>query len=167
MGLVGAILFSDNADTIGLVGTADGVRGGDLAQAVPPRERAAFLRSIRGRAYDRDAFNCWHLAGLVQATLFGRLLPVADPALVADVRARARVLATHPARADWREVTTPVDGALVLMGKTHGAEEHAGTWLSEDGGLILHTDEPHGVALDPPLELAAAHRWRLTYLIPV
>ncbi len=99
--------------------------------------------------------------------LFGRLLPVADPALVADTRERARVLAVHPARAAWQPIATPVDGALVLMGKTAGAETHAGTWLAEDGGLILHTDEPHGVALDPPLELAAAHRWRLTYLIPV
>lgn len=130
-------------------------------------ERAAFLRSLRGRAYDRDAFNCWHLASLVQATLFGRLLPVADPALVADTRERARVLAGHPARAAWQPIATPVDGALVLMGKVPGAETHAGTWLAEDGGLILHTDEPHGVALDPPLELAQAHRWRLTYLIPV
>lgn len=129
-------------------------------------DRAAFLRSIRGRAYDRDTFNCWHLASLVQATLFGRLLPVADPALVADTRERARVLASHPDRGAWQPIATPVDGALVLMGKVPGAETHAGTWLAEDGGLILHTDEPHGVALDPPLELAQAHRWRLTYLIP-
>ncbi|OAS22188.1 hypothetical protein [Methylobacterium platani] len=130
-------------------------------------ERADFLRSVRGRAYDREAFNCWHLASLVQAALFGRLLPIADPALVADTRERARVLASHPTRAEWREVAVPVDGALVLMGKAAGAETHAGTWLAEDGGLILHTDEPHGVALDPPLELAQARRWRLTYLIPV
>ncbi|MFD0938993.1 hypothetical protein [Methylobacterium trifolii] len=82
------------------------------------------------------------------------------------MRERARVLACHPARAAWRTISAPVDGALVLMGKVAGAETHCGTWLAEDGGLILHTDEPHGVALDPPLELAQSRRWRLNYLIP-
>ncbi|KQP36701.1 hypothetical protein [Methylobacterium sp. Leaf100] len=130
-------------------------------------DRAAFLRSVRGRPYDRASFNCWHLASLAQAVLFGRTLPAGDPGLVADLRARARILATHPVRAAWRAIPKPVDGALVLMGRVPGAETHAGTWLSEDGGLILHTDEGHGVALDPPLELAQARRWRLTYLIPL
>ena len=137
--------------------------------AIPPcspEARRAFLRSLRGRPYDRTAFNCWHLAGLVQATLAGRTLPAADPLLVSDLRARARVLATHPVRSEWVTVPRPVDLALVLMGRTAGAETHAGTWLAEDGGLILHTDEPHGVALDPPLEIAQARRWRITYLVP-
>lgn len=122
---------------------------------------------MRGRAYDRLAFNCWHLAALAQATLFGRALPAGDSDLVADLRARARVLATHPVRCEWVAIPTPVDGALVLMGKVPGAETHAGTWLAEDGGLILHTDEPHGAALDPPLEIAQARRWRITYLVPL
>ena len=76
------------------------------------------------------------------------------------------MLATHPVRADWMTIPRPVDLALVLMGKTAGAETHVGTWLAEDGGLILHTDEPHGVALDTPLEIVQARRWRLTYLVP-
>jgi len=75
-------------------------------------------------------------------------------------------MADRPERGDWRAIPAPVDGALVLMGRTAGAETHVGTWLAEDGGLILHNDEPHGVALDPPLELAAARRWRLVYLVP-
>ncbi|MFE1598179.1 glycoside hydrolase [Methylobacterium sp. ID0610] len=129
--------------------------------------RADFLRAVRGKPYDRDALNCWQLASLTQWTLFGRVLPVADPALVADVRERVRVLATHPERANWREIAAPVDGALVLMGRGPGKEEHCGTWLADDGGLILHTDEPHGVVLDPPLEIVQARRWRLTYLVPV
>ncbi len=129
-------------------------------------DRQAFIRSVRGRAYDRERLNCWHLAALAQAELFGRVLPAADPALVADIRARARAMAEHPARTEWRAVGLPVDGALVLMGRVAGAETHCGVWLAEDGGLILHTDERHGVVLDPPLELAAAKRWRLTYLTP-
>ncbi|SOR26825.1 NLP/P60 protein [Methylorubrum extorquens] len=127
---------------------------------------AAFLRRWRGTTYDKTERNCWWLAALAQAELFGRTLPAADPALVADIRARAESMATHPARAEWREIETPVDGALVLMGKVSGAETHCGVFLAQDGGLILHTDERHGVVLDPPLELAAARRWRLTYLIP-
>ncbi|UYW24989.1 hypothetical protein OKC48_17115 [Methylorubrum extorquens] len=71
-------------------------------------------------------------------------------------------MATHPDRAEWSEVAIPVDGALVLMGKVVGAETHCGVYLAQDAGLILHTDERHGVVL----ELAAAKRWRLTYLIP-
>lgn len=121
---------------------------------------------MRGRAYDRADLNCWQLASLTQWTLFGRVLPAADPSLVDDVRERARVLATHPERARWREVESPTDGALVLMGKVVGREDHCGTWLANEGGLILHTDEPHGVVLDPPLEIVQARRWRLTYLIP-
>lgn len=131
-----------------------------------PEARRAFLGSLRRRPYDRVSFNCWHLASLAQATLAGRVLPAADPLLISDLRERARVLASHPVRSEWVEIPVPVDLALVLMGKTAGAETHAGTWLAEDGGLILHTDEPHGVALDPPLEIAQARRWRITYLVP-
>ncbi|MCJ2009811.1 glycoside hydrolase [Methylobacterium sp. J-092] len=130
-------------------------------------DRALFLAGLRGLAYDAEIFNCWHLAGLVQDRLFGRALPIAAPGLVADVRARARAMAEHPARADWQPVARPVDGALVLMGKVEGAETHAGTWLAEQCGVILHNDEGHGVVFDSPLELAAARRWRLTYLVPV
>lgn len=129
-------------------------------------DRRAFLAGLRGRAYDRERLNCWHLAALAQAELFGRVLPAADLALVDDLRARARVLAEHPARLNWCEVVQPVDGAFVLMGRLAGAETHCGVWLAEDGGLILHTNERHGVVLDPPLELAAAQHWRLTYLVP-
>lgn len=103
---------------------------------------------------------------MAQATLAGRLLPTAEPLLITDLRERARVLATHPVRSEWMAIPRPVDCAMVLMGRVAGAETHAGTWLAEDGGLILHTDEPHGVALDPPLEIAQARRWRITYLVP-
>jgi hypothetical protein len=129
-------------------------------------DRIIFLRRWRGTPYDKAERNCWWLAALAQAELFGRALPAADPALVADLRARAETMATHPARAEWREIPAPEDGALVLMGKVAGAETHCGVYLAQDGGLILHTNERHGVVLDSPLELAAARRWRLTYLIP-
>lgn len=126
----------------------------------------SFVSRLLNCSYNKYDKNCWWLASLAQAELFGRSLPAADPALVADIRARAVSLATHPARADWREVSVPEDGALVLMGRVAGAETHVGTFLALDGGLILHTDERHGVVLDPPLELAAAKRWRLIYLVP-
>ncbi|KQO89160.1 hypothetical protein ASF36_23635 [Methylobacterium sp. Leaf90] len=93
-------------------------------------DRIIFLCRWRGTPYDKDERNCWWLAALAQAELFGRALPAADPALVADVRARAETMATHPARAEWREIPAPVDGALVLMGKVAGAETHCGVYLA-------------------------------------
>ena len=129
-------------------------------------DKIAFLRCCRGTAYDKVERNCRWLTALAQAELFGRALPAADSALVADIRPRTETMATRPARAEWREIPAPVGGALVLMGKVAGAETHCGVYLAQDGGLILHTDERHGVLLDPPLELATARRWRLTYLIP-
>jgi hypothetical protein len=62
-------------------------------------DRIIFLRRWRGTPYDKAERNCWWLAALAQAELFGRALPAPDPALVADVRARAETMATHPARA--------------------------------------------------------------------
>ncbi|GMA76356.1 hypothetical protein GCM10025880_27730 [Methylorubrum aminovorans] len=70
-------------------------------------DRAAFLRRWRGTPYSKAERHCWWLSSLAQAELFGRTLPTADPALVADVRARAETMATHPARAEWREIPTP------------------------------------------------------------
>nr|WP_210302093.1 glycoside hydrolase [Methylobacterium brachythecii] len=124
------------------------------------------MRRWQGTPYDRLGRHCWWLASLTQAELFGRLLPAADPTLIADIRDRARMLAGHPVRQEWISVPQPVDGAVVLMGKTSGAETHVGTFLAIGAGMIWHTDEGHGVVLDPPLELAAARRWRLNYIVP-
>ena len=102
----------------------------------------------------------------MQARLFGRTLPGAERALVEDMRARARALASHPERARWREIPAGTDGALVLMGRVAGRGTHCGVFLAEDGGGIWHTDAPHGVVADWPLELSAARGWRLSYFVP-
>lgn len=129
-------------------------------------DRAEFLRKWRGTPYDEVERNCWWLLALAQAELFGRYLPCVDPGLVGNLRERARVMATHPLRGEWVQVSRPEDGAAVLMGRTPGMETHCGIYLKDDGGLILHTDVAHGVVVDPPADLAFAMRWRLLYLIP-
>lgn len=129
--------------------------------------RAGLLSGLRGTPYDRERRHCWWLASLLQRELFGRSLPLATPDLIADPRARALALASRPERAGWGEVAAQ-DGALVLMGRVPGRETHCGVYLSDSaGGRIWHTDAPHGVVADWPLELARARGWRLTYLLPV
>jgi hypothetical protein len=129
--------------------------------------RVAYLAALRGLPYDRRERHCWWLASTLQRDLFGRALPLATPDLVADPRARAAALATRPERARWHELGGPADGALVLMGRTAGRETHCGVYLAaSDGGAVWHTDAPHGVVADWPLELARARHWRLTYLLP-
>ncbi|MCJ2009185.1 glycoside hydrolase [Methylobacterium sp. J-092] len=132
-----------------------------------PADRPAFLAGLRGTPYDRAERHCWWLASLLQAALYGRELPGAERRLVDDPRARAAALASHPARSRWQRVSRPVDGALVLMGRVAGRETHCGVYLAEGGGRIWHTDRPHGVVADAPLELAAARGWRLAYFVPV
>lgn len=129
-------------------------------------ERSTFIRSQLGLPYDKFEFNCWHFLLLVQATLAKRILPGAQPALIADIKQRAKVLVSHPERQGWLEVGEPVDLAVVLMGRSINRDVHVGTYVIENGGSIFHNDEKHGVVLDSPLEIEQARRWRVSYFVP-
>lgn len=128
-------------------------------------DRAAFLAGLRRRPYDRVTFNCWHAASLIQGELFGRALPLVEIEGLA-FRDRVDAFRSHPERRAWCEISAPIDGAFVLMGRARGREHHCGVWLAEGGGRIWHGDEPHGVIDDFPLELAQSRRWRLSYHCP-
>lgn len=126
--------------------------------------RAAFIASLIGTPYARAGRHCWWLAGLVQAELFGRALPV-GPEISPHRRERARLLSGHPERARWACFDLPEDGDLVLMARAPGRDIHCGVYLADRLGVI-HTDEPHGVVVDTPLELEQIRRWRLSYYRP-
>lgn len=130
-------------------------------------DRTAYVRSLLGRPYDKAVANCWHLVVEVQRELFGRELPSATDEAIHSERERAALMTTSPARLDWREVETPQDGALAFLGRVPSRPIHAGVYLSEGGGVILHSDAPHGAVLDSPVELTRSRRWRVLYMVPV
>lgn len=125
-------------------------------------DRATLIAELLGTPYDRQDRNCWWLVATVQRELYGRELPIAP---YADRNERARILGSHPERARWIQVGQPADGAVVLMARVAGKDIHAGVFLA-DRRAVIHTDEPHGVVLDTPLELEQSRRWRLTFYQP-
>ena len=130
-------------------------------------DRAAFLADLLGTPYDADERHCWWLTRLVQLHLFGRTLPFVGATAVAHPRYRAGLFASHPERGNWHEISRPVDGAVAMMGLNRLHDIHAGVYLvTAGGGRIIHTDEPHGVVLDIPMEMAAVRTWRIAYFVP-
>ncbi len=126
---------------------------------------ADYVNNILGMAYDAIEFNCWQCVQKIQADLFGRILPsvVLD---ITDRRAVLHAFETHePEAHGWIESPTPVNGAVVMMAK-RTLTAHAGVFLSLDEGIIVHCDQPHGVAVERPLELQVRCWGRLQYFIP-
>lgn len=109
--------------------------------------------------------NCWALVRDVQRDLFGRILPEVPATLAAGtVQALAAAFARHPERDNWREVTTPVDGAIALMAR-RSADVHCGVYLTTPQAGIVHRDEAQGVRYEPVLTLG--FYWhRIRYFVP-
>ncbi len=130
---------------------------------------AAFVDGLIGRAYEPQGLHCWALVRLAQQALFGRELPLV---LGAPERKRELVelMARRHGHPGWREVDSAEHGAVVFMTRRgHGPSRsaiHAGTYLTIDGGGILHTDEPHGVVFETPAELTARNWADLSFHIP-
>jgi hypothetical protein len=110
-------------------------------------DQIAVVRGLLGKPYDRDGYTCWHAVEEAQALLFGRRIAVAVPPGLSTL-AQMRLIESHPERARWRRAEAPSAGAIVMMTKV-AREMHAGVFLDLDGGLVLHCDAPHGVALEP------------------
>ena len=127
-------------------------------------DRPAFIAGLIGTPYNRAGRHCWWLAGLVEAELFGRTLPI-GPEVDPGIRARAALIADHPERHRWHRVDHPDDGDLALLARVPGRDIHCGVYLADRLGII-HTDEPHGVVIDTPLELEQVRRWRIAYHRP-
>lgn len=133
-------------------------------------DRLAILSPLLGTPYQLGAqgpgaFDCYSLSRLLQRELFGRDMPAFAMPGTAGRSALAAAIAAHPERRRWQEVERPVDGALVTMARNE-CGYHLGTWLKEDGGLIVHTLERCGVVADTPATLEAIGWRRLRFHVP-
>lgn len=130
---------------------------------------AAFVNSVIGKPYDPIGLHCWELTRRCQSEVFGRALPAVLAAPDSKL-ALARLMSRRHAYQGWREASQPEHGAVVfLTRKGHGpsrAAVHAGTWLALDGGGLLHTDDPHGVAFETLPELSARNWADPSFYVP-
>lgn len=133
----------------------------------------AYVSELINEPWAQDGQHCWALVLRVQRDLFGRFLPVVLDVAPVGHKGRAlksQLFASHPERAHWREITEPEHGAVALMrerGSAPGMIVHAGVYLALDGGVVLHTDNPHGVVLDPIPVLRELRGWEPMFLVPV
>ncbi len=92
---------------------------------------AAYVSGLMSKPWEAAGLHCGELVRVVQLDLFGRELPWYDGSLAEDRRRLVEAFERHPARATWRRVEQPVDGAVVLMGRHEGAHArstHAGVY---------------------------------------
>lgn len=126
-------------------------------------DRASLINAIMGMPYDLGgrmdgAVDCYGCARLIQSRVFGREMPEFSMPADAGRIAIASAIAVHPERARWAEVDLPSDGALVTMAR-NDCGYHIGTWLDDDGGIIVHAMEGVGVVADTIQSLKAVG-WR-------
>lgn len=147
----------------------------DSAAGMP---RARFLAGLIGAAWapgatGPDAWDCWHLAVHIQATLFGRLLPAVDVPAAPSWAWMISTIADHAERAHWREIVTAMpdsvggvgDGALVLMARCD-RPAHIGVWLRPEFGVI-HADARVGVTFQSIMTIRTAGWRSLRFFEPV
>jgi hypothetical protein len=114
----------------------------------------AYVRSVlhavyREKATGPDAFDCWGLAHHCQRCLFDRELPIAGTESFEEI---VRILRDPVIQASWPMEHQPSHGALVVF--YSAPERHVGTWLSIDGGGVLHIAEGAGVKFETPLMMS-------------
>lgn len=131
----------------------------------------AYVSDLINTPWERSRLHCWSTVCKVQRDVFGRALPVVFDAGGGGGegrRYRREAFAGHAERGRWTEVGVPRHGAVALMRRSAapaGDYEHAGVWLDLDGGGVLHSDYPHGVVFDSPIELAA-RGWVPAWFVP-
>lgn len=81
---------------------------------------------------------------------------------------RHSAIHANPERLNWRCVSRPQHGAVVLMSAVEHprVDCHAGVCVMMPGPMIAHVDDPHGVVLDDLMTLRA-RGWFPTFWIPV
>lgn len=130
---------------------------------------AAFVNAYIGRPYDPVGLHCWELTRRAQIEVFGREIPTIGIAPESKI-AVARLMARRNKHPGWMRSECPVHGAVVFMTRRgHGpsrAAIHAGTYLALDGGGVLHTDDPHGVAFETLSALSARNWADLSFYVP-
>lgn len=105
-----------------------------------------------------DELDCYSCARMLQSKLFQRSMPEFAMPGQAGRMAIASAISVHPERHRWHEIAEPVDGALVTMARNQ-CGYHIGTWIEEDGGVIVHAIEECGVVADTISTLQAVG-WR-------
>jgi hypothetical protein len=110
--------------------------------------------------------DCYGSARYLQRVLFGRDMPDFAMPGEAGRTAIAAAISVHPERSRWQEVDAPFDGALVTMARNQ-CGYHIGTWLEEDGGMIVHAIEDCGVVADTIATLEAVGWRKFRFHIPI
>lgn len=134
-------------------------------------DRAEAINGILGRPYEKggagpDSFDCYGFTRWIQQEVFGREMPLFQAPSLSGRFATASVIQTHPERRQWQRVPAATDGAIVSMARRECAY-HLGTWIADDGGLIVHCMERMGVVVDTIPELIAAGWRSLRFYVPV
>lgn len=132
--------------------------------------RVAIINGLVGKPYrlgaqGPEAFDCYSTARHLQERLFGRAMPAFAMPGMAGRMAIAAAITAHPERGRWRELAGPADGAIVTLAR-QTCGYHLGTWLAEDGGLIVHAIEEAGVVADTVATLEAVGWRRFRYHLP-
>lgn len=129
-------------------------------------ERAKIVNALMGKPYrlgaqGGDAVDCYSCTKILQRAVFGRDMPEFTMPAQAGRSAIAAAIAVHPERQQWVEVEQPVDGAIVTMARNI-CGYHLGTWLDDDGGVVIHAIEDCGVVADtlPSLEAIGWRKFR-------
>jgi len=134
-------------------------------------ERSSIINGLVGTPYrlgaqGPEAVDCYSTARILQKRLFDRDMPEFQMPGEAGRTAIAAAIAVHSERSRWHEIETPVDGCLITMAR-HLQGYHLGTWLAEDGGIIVHALETVGVVVDTISTLQAVGWRRFRYHVPV
>lgn len=129
-------------------------------------DRASIVNALMGTPYrlgaqGPQAVDCYSCTTILQAKLYGRAMPAFVMPAQAGRSAIAAAIAVHSERRQWLEVDRPVDGAIVTMARNI-CGYHLGTWLDDDGGVIVHAIEEIGVVADtlPSLEAIGWRKFR-------
>ncbi|CTQ53536.1 hypothetical protein LP7551_02060 [Roseibium album] len=132
------------------------------------RGQVSRFSQLIGAPYDPEnrgpGFHCWGAFCAAQEILGRCDLPEFVPENV-TLAARGEALAGHPERDRWQEISKPVTGCAVLMGRQK-LSIHVGCYLDLDGGGVLHATPQTGVAFDTFQRLRLAS-WRcITFHLP-
>lgn len=134
----------------------------------------SYIQRLVGQPYQRNGLHCWALVIQVQRDLFGRELPLimsAVPMPYSKTWADVRHWLSRPAEEyGWQEADHPQHGCVVRMHRPHrhSAEiDHVGVYFDIDGGVVLHTDDPHGVVLDTLSEIRSVRNYTPRFFVPV
>lgn len=129
-------------------------------------KRADIVNALMGTPYllgaqGGDAVDCYSCTTILQLAIFGREMPGFAMPAQAGRSAIAAAIAVHSVRRQWVEVDHPVDGSIVTMARNI-CGYHLGTWLDDDGGVIVHAVEELGVVADtlPSLEAIGWRKFR-------